>query len=89
MFPENTVRLTVTWDIRDKFIFVAVNAIKAYGEVAVQHHHWRYNTTSGDTIPPVVVQHHQFINSTLDGGEWTTSPPGRFTSVKEPSVPIE
>ena len=69
MFPENTVRLTVTWGIRDKCIVVTVHAMKAYGAVAVQSH--------------------QFLNSTLDGGEWSTSPPGRFTSAKQPSVPIE
>jgi hypothetical protein len=69
MFPENTVWLTVTWDIRGKFIFVTVHAMKAYGGVAVQSH--------------------EFLNSIIDGGEWSTSPPGRFTLAKEPSVPIE
>jgi hypothetical protein len=69
MFSENTVRLTVTWNIRDTFIVVTEHAMKAYGGVAVQFQ--------------------QLLNSTIDGGEWSTSPPGRFTSAKEPSVPIE
>ena len=69
MFPENTIRLTVTWDIRNKFIVVIVHAMKAYGGVAVKSH--------------------QFFNSTLDEREWSNLPPGRFTSAKEPSVPVE
>jgi hypothetical protein len=29
-----------------------------------------------------------FLTSTLDGGEWSVSDPGRFTSEEKPPVPI-
>jgi hypothetical protein len=32
---------------------------------------------------------HIFLTSTLVGGEWSASHPGRFTPVKKPLLPIE
>jgi hypothetical protein len=37
----------------------------------------------------VEIQVHPFLTSVLDGGERSVSRPGRFTSGKEPSVPVE
>jgi hypothetical protein len=35
------------------------------------------------------VELHSFLTSALDGDEWFTSGPGRFTPQQEKSVPIE
>jgi len=34
----------------------------------------------------VEIQLHAFFISALDGGEWSASSPGRFTSMEKPSV---
>jgi hypothetical protein len=37
----------------------------------------------------VEVQLHSFLNSALDGGNWSASRPGRYTLWKEPQCPLE
>jgi hypothetical protein len=41
------------------------------------------------TYEGVDVYFHIFLASALVGGEWSASPPGRFTPGKEPPVPLD
>jgi len=41
-------------------------------------------STPGRCIGGNEAQFHLFLNSALDGGDWSTSRPGRFTSRNEP-----